>query len=227
MTISKQLVVICGPSGVGRGTIVDMLLRNHSNDIARAISHTTRLKKDKEVDGEKYHFINEDLFKKRMLEDNYFIEHLKTKNVYYGTSIDSIKDVIEKKQKICLVESSIEGHRKLKDKYSTSLPFYSVAIVPESMRKLENHTRDKKTVPGHLLGRYLENANETLKYCLNENNGFDKVIRNHNSAAHGYPALAKFLNHAFPGKFVEKPQPKPKAIIKKLESSAENKSAKN
>lgn len=82
-------VVFCGPSGVGKGTLIEMLMKRFPNDqFGFSVSHTTRKPRDGEVDGVHYHFTTVDKMKKE-INDGKFIEYAKVHGNYYGTRYDT------------------------------------------------------------------------------------------------------------------------------------------
>jgi guanylate kinase len=78
-------VVFCGPSGVGKGTLIDMLMKRFPNDqFGFSVSHTTRKPREGEVNGVHYHFTTVEAMKKD-IADGKFIEHANVHGNYYGT----------------------------------------------------------------------------------------------------------------------------------------------
>ena len=77
------LLVISGPSGVGKGTVCNELLKEEKN-IRFSISATTRKKREQETDGENYYFLDNEKFKD-MIENGEFLEYAKVHGNFYGT----------------------------------------------------------------------------------------------------------------------------------------------
>ncbi|MEN2497359.1 MAG: guanylate kinase [Marteilia pararefringens] len=93
-TLRNIPLVITGPSGVGKGTLIDSLLNNHPDRFRLSVSHTTRNIRQGEIDGEHYHFVDKSKFKE-MIDNNEFLEHAQFAGNHYGTSrkeFDSAKD---------------------------------------------------------------------------------------------------------------------------------------
>jgi len=105
--ISYKPLVVVGPSGVGKGTLLEYLTKRFNNLFNRAISHTTRNKRQHELDGVHYYFIDKDNFENK-IKENHFLEHANIHGNMYGTSFQSIKDVENKKQ-ICILEKDFQG----------------------------------------------------------------------------------------------------------------------
>lgn len=77
-------VVFCGPSGVGKGTLIDMLMKRFPNQFGFSVSHATRKPREGEVNGVHYNFISVDEFKKDIAAGK-FIEYAQVHGNYYGT----------------------------------------------------------------------------------------------------------------------------------------------
>jgi guanylate kinase len=87
-------VVVAGPSGVGKGTLIGMLLKQYPNLFGFSVSHTTRAPREGEVNGVHYNFITVEEFEK-LISENQFIEYAKVHTNYYGTSIMAVESVRE------------------------------------------------------------------------------------------------------------------------------------
>ena len=81
---SPRPVVFCGPSGVGKGTLIDMLMKKYSVAFGFSVSHTTRSPREGEEDGVHYNFTTVEKIKKEIEEDK-FIEYAEVHGRYYGT----------------------------------------------------------------------------------------------------------------------------------------------
>jgi guanylate kinase len=78
-------VVFCGPSGVGKGTLIQLLMERYPNDqFGFSVSHTTRPPRPGEVDGVHYHFTTVPQIQQD-IQDNKFIEYAEVHGKYYGT----------------------------------------------------------------------------------------------------------------------------------------------
>lgn len=104
--------VVVGPSGVGKGTLLKRLRDTFPNKFQVAVSHTTRNPREGEVNGQHYHFVTREHFQ-QMVTDGDFIEHAEFGGNFYGTSIQAVQDVAEKR-KICLLEIDLVGAQSMK-----------------------------------------------------------------------------------------------------------------
>lgn len=102
-------VVISGPSGTGKSTLIKRLFAESPNRFLLSVSHTTRAPRAGEQDGREYYFTNKESFL-QLVEEGGFIEHAQFSGNYYGTSVKAVKDVAEK-GKICILDIEMEVRR--------------------------------------------------------------------------------------------------------------------
>uniref|UniRef100_A0A7S3DYF2 Guanylate kinase-like domain-containing protein n=1 Tax=Entomoneis paludosa TaxID=265537 RepID=A0A7S3DYF2_9STRA len=123
-------LVVCGPSGVGKGTIIEQFMKNNGNDedgwqFGFSVSHTTRKPRPGEQDGVHYHFVShetmQDLISQNSNNDNssngpgYFLEHAHVHGNYYGTSWQALRQVQEQSpHHKCLLDIDVQGVQRLK-----------------------------------------------------------------------------------------------------------------
>ena len=86
---SRAPLVIVGPSGVGKSTLINALMSSNPNRFQFSVSHTTRKSRPKEEHGVHYLFVEKDYFS-RLVKRNKFIEHFEVHGNLYGTSKDQI-----------------------------------------------------------------------------------------------------------------------------------------
>ena len=108
------LVVISGPSGVGKGTVRKALFELEGHDLVYSISMTTRPPREGEVDGEDYYFVTKEEFEKRIQEDQ-FLEYAEFVNHYYGTPKDKVDEQIELGKEVVL-EIEVQGALQVREK---------------------------------------------------------------------------------------------------------------
>ena len=107
---SQKVVVVCGPSGVGKGTLVRFLMAKYPNFVL-SVSDTTREKSEKEIDGVHYNFISVTEFKKRIIEDAFFEYEEVYPNKFYGTSKNQIVKTTESETKV--LDTKIPNEKNL------------------------------------------------------------------------------------------------------------------
>ena len=165
----KKLIIITGPSGVGKGTVVKELL-DRNKDIWLSISATTRNPRVGEKDGLNYYFISEERFKD-MIDKKEFLEWAQFAGNYYGTPLSTVNEKIEKGF-IVLLEIEVEGAKQIKEKFPESL---SIFLLPPSKAELEKRIRNRGTEKEEAIDRRLSRAN----YEIASSDQFDFVLTNH------------------------------------------------
>lgn len=179
--ISKSCLVICGPSGVGKGTILSSILHQFPSKVGLSVSQTNRLPRKGEVHGIHYDFITNDMsaeldpseLKKRFLE--YTLIH----GNFYGTSYDAIHK-IHNEGKLCVLDIDSHGVKQIKtseyliNQLACNIKY--LFIAPPSMLELELRLRGRGTENEKQIQTRLRNAQIELAYGTKEN--FDKIIVN-------------------------------------------------
>ena len=165
----KKLIIITGPSGVGKGTVVKELL-DRNKDIWLSISATTRNPRVGEKDGLNYYFISEERFKD-MIDKKEFLEWAQFAGNYYGTPLSTVNEKIEKGF-IVLLEIEVEGAKQIKEKFPESL---SIFLLPPSKAELEKRIRNRGTEKEEAIDKRLSRAD----YEIASSDEFDFVLTNH------------------------------------------------
>ncbi|MDC3147288.1 guanylate kinase [Prochlorococcus sp. AH-716-I09] len=166
----KKLIILTGPSGVGKGTVVKEILNNDRN-IWLSISATTREPREGEKSGENYYFLNQEKFKE-MIEKNLFLEWAQFAGNYYGTPFYSVNEKIKKGFTV-LLEIEVEGAKQIKEKFPESL---SIFLLPPNKEELERRIRNRATESEEAIKKRLLRAN----YEISVSNQFDYALINHN-----------------------------------------------
>ena len=165
----KKLIIITGPSGVGKGTVVKELL-DRNKDIWLSISATTRNPRIGEKDGENYYFISDEKFKD-MIDKKEFLEWAQFAGNYYGTPLSTVNEKIEKGF-IVLLEIEVEGAKQIKEKFPEA---FSIFLLPPSKAELEKRIRNRGTEKEEAIDKRLSRA----AYEIASSDEFDFVLTNH------------------------------------------------
>ena len=166
----KKLIILTGPSGVGKGTVIKEILAKDKN-IWLSISATTREPREGEKEGENYYFLNREKFKE-MIEKKLFLEWAKFAGNYYGTPLYTVNEKIKEGFKV-LLEIEVEGAKQIKEKFPDSL---SLFLLPPNKEELERRIRKRGTEKEEAIKKRLFRAN----YEISLSNQFDCEITNHN-----------------------------------------------
>jgi len=125
-----KVVIVSGPSGVGKSTICKELVKQMS-DVYLSVSVTTRPKSEAEVDGEDYWFISEDEFQER-IDNDLLLEHARVFSHYYGTPKDKIVEALDA-GKVAVLEIDVQGARQAKAVFDDSVMIF---ILPPTEKTL-------------------------------------------------------------------------------------------
>lgn len=149
------LIVISGPSGVGKGTVCKQLLRNNSN-INLSVSATTRNAREGEIDKVSYFFMDRERFE-NMVKNEEFLEYAYVHGNYYGTPKRNVLEKIEEGKDV-LLEIDIQGALKVKEIYPDGVFIF---ILPPTMEELKNRiikrgTETKDAIEKRFMAAYKE-----------------------------------------------------------------------
>ena len=160
----NKLIVISGPSGVGKGTIVNELLKK--GDYALSVSCTTRAPRVGEREGVSYFFISKQKFLS-MIEEDGFLEYDNHFENYYGTPKEFVKNQLQTKNVILEIE--VNGALSVKNSYPEAI---LIMIAPPSVDELKSR----------LVGRGTESAEDIesrlarLDYELSQSGKYDYTV---------------------------------------------------
>lgn len=162
------LLIVCGPSGVGKTSLCDALLGDRAR-LMMSVSYTTRARRGEEVDGEAYHFVSKEEFLE-MRSAGVFAEWAEVHGNFYGTSREVIHAAWSNGKDL-LFDIDYQGARQLRAAYPEST---AVLVGPPDMETLEERLRGRGTDDEEVIRRRLAAARHELsQYEL-----FDYVVEN-------------------------------------------------
>mmetsp|Transcript_32998 Transcript_32998/g.53564 ORF Transcript_32998/g.53564 Transcript_32998/m.53564 type:complete len:525 (-) Transcript_32998:1147-2721(-) len=192
----RKPVVICGPSGVGKGTLILALQeRLPATLLGVTVSDTTRSPRDGEIDGKHYNFITKEEFKAKLKRDMY-IEHKEYSGNLYGTSYQAVDDV-HVKSLICLMEIHITSAQYIK--YKTDLTCnYVFVSTSNGLTTLEERLRSRGSESKEKVQSRLAAAAEEFEFVEKNAAFFDAIIYNDGPVEHTLENLMTQLKVWYP-----------------------------
>ena len=155
------LIVLSGPSGVGKGTVRKKVFKDESLNLAYSISMTTRLPRNMEKDGVDYFFVDIQTFK-QMIEEDKFLEYTHFVGNYYGTPADYVEKLRNEGKNVFL-EIEIEGDKEVLSKCHGD-DVISIFLVPPSLEELERRIRGRKSESDEVIQERLAKAQREIGF---------------------------------------------------------------
>ncbi len=166
--------MLSAPSGCGKTTIVERLLKRHPDEWVRSVSVTTRAPRAGEKDGEDYFFVDAAGFKKLAAQDA-LLEHARVFGQDYGTPRSFVMEQLEKGKKVILA-IDVQGTRKVKKAIGQGLPILTVFVLPPSVKVLRERLEGRNTESPAQVDKRIEVAQEEIK----EARFYDRTVINQN-----------------------------------------------
>lgn len=164
-------IVLSAPSGTGKTTLAHLLV-NSMNKLVLSVSYTTRPIRGTEQDGINYHFVDEEVFKS-MIANNDFLEWAEVHGHYYGSSAQWTSESMEGGKDV-LFDIDVQGGLQIKRHYEKAVTIF---ITPPSFAELEKRLINRGTESHEKIRERLEAAKYEIKVGLEK---YDYVINNEN-----------------------------------------------
>ncbi len=168
-----KLVIFCGPSGSGKGTVGKELINDPKFNFHFSVSATTREKRENEIEGKNYYFLTKPKFEKWIME-NKFLEWAEYVDNYYGTPIDSVNKMLEKGKNVFL-EIEILGVKQAIQKMTDAITIF---LSPPSIKELEERLILRGTESKEEIEQRVKRAKEEIKFANNKEVFKYNVINN-------------------------------------------------
>ena len=174
------LVVLSGPSGVGKGTVRKALFQMKGHNLVYSVSMTTRQPREGEVEGSDYYFVTREEFEKR-IKAGKMLEYAEFVNNYYGTPLDELDKQLDAGSEVVL-EIEVQGALQVREKIKDAIFIF---IAPPSMDALYKRLKRRGTEPEEIIQERIEKAKRELdlayKYdyiVVNDevNNAADRIM---------------------------------------------------
>lgn len=172
MTNKGLLIVLSGPSGVGKGTVRRLIMADLSLNLVYSISMTTRKQRNLEVDGKDYFFVSKEEFEEK-IKNNGFLEHAEFVGNYYGTPKDYVEDLLSRGKNVFL-EIEVNGAKQVIEHFQDKDRLVTIFLVPPSIEELENRIRNRQTETDDVIKERLNKAKKEMGVA----NFYDHVVIN-------------------------------------------------
>jgi guanylate kinase len=153
------LIILSGPSGVGKGAVKRILMEDSSLDLTYSISMTTRTPRFMEKNGVDYFFVDQETFEKNVEEGN-LLENVSFVGNSYGTPKDYVEK-LRKEGKNVLLEIEVQGAKQVLAKMHGE-DVISIFLIPPSLGILEKRIRKRRTEPEEIIQARLKKARGEL-----------------------------------------------------------------
>jgi len=155
------LIIMSGPSGVGKGTIREELMKNDDLNLHYSVSMTTRGMRPGEVNGREYYFVSREEFDKNIAKDN-LLEWAEFVGNRYGTPRDKVEQMRNEGKNVML-EIEVNGTAQVLNKVQDD-GVISIFIAPPSIEELENRLRGRGTESEEVIKSRVAKASQELGF---------------------------------------------------------------
>lgn len=152
------LIVLSGPSGVGKGTVVKEFINDPELKLSYSVSMTTRSMRLGEVDGVNYDFVSKADFEKA-IEKGELLEYAEFVGNYYGTPLKNVEKLRNEGRNV-LLEIEVQGCMQVAEKCPDALTIF---ITPPSMAELERRIRSRGTEAEEIIQQRLSKAAKEME----------------------------------------------------------------
>jgi guanylate kinase len=151
------LIVLSGPSGVGKGTVRSALFQMAGHDLVYSISMTTRKPRENEVHGREYYFVSQEEFE-QCIQAGKMLEYAEFVGNFYGTPLEPVKQLLEAGKEVVL-EIEVQGAAQVRQKMKDAILIF---IAPPSMEDLYKRLSSRGTESPEVIRQRIEKAKREI-----------------------------------------------------------------
>ena len=163
------LIVLSGPSGVGKGTVRKALFELEGHNLVYSISMTTRKPRAGEQNGTDYFFVSKEEFEEK-IKKGQMLEYAEFVNNYYGTPVDEVEKQLSNGNEVVL-EIEVQGALQVREKMKDAIFIF---IAPPSMEALEKRLKTRGTEPEDVIKQRIDKARSELNLAYK----YDYIVVN-------------------------------------------------
>lgn len=152
------LIVLSGPSGVGKGTVRKEIFSHPDTAFEYSISMTTRVPREGEIDGVDYFFKSREEFE-QLIEQGKLLEYAEFVGNYYGTPVDYVRETLDAGKDVFL-EIEVKGARQVREKFPEGLFIF---LMPPSLSELKNRIVTRGTETDDIIQNRMLSAREEIE----------------------------------------------------------------
>ncbi|MBF6626067.1 guanylate kinase [Aerococcaceae bacterium zg-BR9] len=163
------LIILSGPSGVGKGTVRAAIFKNNRFNYVYSVSATTRQSRPGEVDGVDYHFVSRETFE-QYIKDDALLEYAEYVGNYYGTPIQKIEENLAAGNDVFL-EIEVQGALKVRERMPEGIFIF---LAPPNLAELESRILGRGTDQPEIIYERMQMAREEIELMQH----YDYVVVN-------------------------------------------------
>jgi guanylate kinase len=182
-----DMLVICGPSGGGKSTLVKKLLGRHGDHFRSSVSYTTRAPREGEMDHREYHFVSREEFRKK-IEGGEFVEHAEYSGNLYGTGTECARGENGKVPILEIEQEGVKSIRRWAEELGLRIKYVFLSVGIEEMKR---RIRQRGGVSETEMEWRVERAKEENAYGASGD--FDLVVGEGSNEEETYGRVIAFL----------------------------------
>ncbi|AWV73212.1 guanylate kinase [Latilactobacillus curvatus] len=162
MSNRGMLIVLSGPSGVGKGTVRQAMLEDEFRDFHYSVSMTTRRPRPGEQDGVDYYFVSKEEFEQEIANDG-MLEYAQYVDNYYGTPMKYVNQTLDSGRDV-LLEIEVQGAMQVREKCPDGVFIF---LTPPDLLELRNRIQKRGTDDQATIDKRMQKAADEIKMMEN------------------------------------------------------------